>query len=158
MASWVPVPDRSDFTLDNLPYGVFSTEGSLPRIGVAIGDYVLDLKVLAHDLVFADLKFDVATLEASDLNAYAALGRNVHREVRKKLQQILAEDCQHGDVLRDNQDRRDRSLIPMDSVSMHLPMSIGDYTDFFVGVHHAINVGDNPDNLQSIEESIADNS
>ena len=142
MASWVPLADASDFSLRNLPYGVFGTEKSeLPRIGVAIGDFVLDLKVLAQDGVFADLGFDVTTLEDSTLNAYAALGKGVHRQVRQRLQQLLDNETLLGDVLRDNQARRSKALVPISSVQMHMPMVIGDYTDFFVGLHHALTVG-----------------
>lgn len=132
--------EDSDFSLQNLPYGIFSTNSEGPRIGVAIGEYVLDLKVLAKDKVFSDLEFDASTLEASRLNAYAALGRDIHRAVRARLQQLLEIDSKLGDVLRDNQERRSRSLVPMSSVEMHLPMEIGDYTDFFVGLHHAVTV------------------
>lgn len=140
MASWLPVQDDSDFPLGNLPYGVFSTDGSNPRIGVAIGDSVLDLKVLAEEKVFADLKFDATTLAGSTLNAYASLGRGVHGEVRRRLQQLLEKDTKLGDVLRDNKSRREKALVPLSSVKMHMPMNIGDYTDFFVGLHHAENV------------------
>ncbi len=141
MASWVPVPENSDFSLRNLPYGVFSTTESGPRIGVAIGNHVLDLKVLAQEQVFDDLEFDVATLEQATLNAYASLGKDVHGNVRRKVQQLLARDTQLGNVLRDDQQRRNRCLVPLNSIIMHLPMVIGDYTDFFIGLHHAVNVG-----------------
>ncbi len=140
MASWVPVPENSDFSLRNLPYGVFSTAESGPRIGVAIGDHVLDLKVLAEEQVFEELKFDVATLKQPNLNAYASLGKHVHGKVRSKLQQLLDKDTQLGSVLRDNQQRRDKCLVPSDSITMHLPIVVGDYTDFFIGLHHAVNV------------------
>lgn len=140
MASWLQVPDDSDFSLRNLPYGVFSTADSGPRIGVAIGEYVLDLKVLAQEQVFGDLGFSVATLEEATLNAYADLGRSVHGKVRRKLQQLLEEKTELGDVLRDNQERRKKCLVPLDSVSMHLPVVVGDYTEFFIGIHHANNV------------------
>jgi fumarylacetoacetase len=142
MASWVPVPDDSDFSLRNLPYGVFNTPGSGPRIGVAIGNCVLDLKLLAQEQVFEDLEFDVATLEEATLNAYAGLGSNVHGKVRRKLQQLLEKDTQLGHVLRDDQQRRKRCLIPLDNVTMHLPVTVGDFTDFFIGLHHAKNVSD----------------
>lgn len=137
MASWIPVKEKSDFSLRNLPYGVFSTNGSEPRIGVAIGDFVLDLRVLARDGIFDDLNFDVTTLEASNLNPFASLGKAVHNEVRKKLHQILEIDTEIGDVLRDDRERRMRALVPLNTVEMHLPMQIGDYTDFFVGLPHA---------------------
>ena len=137
MASWIPIPDDSDFSLRNLPYGIFSTEGTSPRIGVAIGDYVLDLKILAHEGVFNSLDFDVGTLEQPTLNAYAALDKHVHRKVREYLQALLNKDTQHGQVLRDNEARQNECIVPQSKVKMHLPMVIGDYTDFFVGLHHA---------------------
>lgn len=140
MASWIEISETSDFSLQNLPYGVFSTDNTNRRIGVAIGDYVLDLKVLAQEGVFADLGFDTSTLEQSTLNAYAALRRPVHRIVRSRLQQLLSRDTGLGAVLRDNVELRRKSVILQSSVQMHLPMAIGDYTDFFVGLHHAVNV------------------
>jgi fumarylacetoacetase len=140
MASWISVQKNSDFPLRNLPYGVFSVHESLPGIGVAIGDYVLDLKVLAQDHIFADLEFNTQILEAENLNAYAALGKDVHSRVRGRLHQLLEANTALGSVLRDNQDRRDRSLVPLSNVTMHLPVNIGDYTDFFVGLDHAENV------------------
>lgn len=141
MASWVHIPEESDFSLLNLPYGVFSTSTAAgPRIGIAIGNEVLDLKALAQEHLFDDLDFDTTTLEQETLNAYAALGRDVHGRVRRKLQEILKEDTQLGSLLRDDQSRRKRCLIPMDIVKMHLPVVVGDYTDFFIGLHHATNV------------------
>ena len=137
MASWIPVEEQSDFSLRNLPYGVFSTAGSTQRMGVAIGEFVLDLQVLAQDHVFDDLDIDVSSLQQPTLNAYAALGKNVHGRVRKRLREILEKDTKLETVLRDNPDRQKRSLIPMTNVTMHLPMEIGDYTDFFVGLPHA---------------------
>lgn len=141
MASWVEVKEDSDFSLRNLPYGVFSISGSKPpRIGTAIGDYVLDMNVLAVDGVFEDIGFDVATLGETTLNSYAALGKDVHSKVRERVQGLLEKETKLGSLLRDNQDRRARALVPMSSVQMHLPMIIGDYTDFFIGLHHAVTV------------------
>ncbi|KAK5194672.1 hypothetical protein LTR92_005916 [Exophiala xenobiotica] len=137
MASWV-TEETSNFSLQNLPYGVFSIKGSKPRIGVAIGDYVLDLTVLAEEGVFDDLDFDITTLKQSTLNEYAALAKSVHSGLRHRLQKLLEKDTRSGKVLRDNQGLRDKALVPLDSAKMHLPMIIGDYTDFFVGLHHAV--------------------
>ena len=140
MASWITVKETSDFSLQNLPYGVFNTSGTDTRIGVAIGDWVLDLKVLAKEGVFDDLKFDVKTLEQSTLNAYAALGKKVHHGVRQRLQKLLERDTQLGHILRDNKPVYDKAFFPLSGVQMHLPMVIGNYTDFFVGLHHAVTV------------------
>lgn len=139
--SWLTIPPSSDFSLQNLPYGIFSTPTvPQPRIGVAIGEHVLDLKALAQDGVFADLSFDTSTLETETLNAFAALGRITHRVVRERLQRLLEQDTALGNVLRDNEQRKERALVRQADVKMHLPMVIGDYTDFFVGYHHAVNV------------------
>jgi fumarylacetoacetase len=140
MASWISIPDDCDFSLQNLPYGVFSTQGSEPRIGTAIGEYALDLKALAKDGVFSSINFDSSTLESQTLNAYAGLDKQVHREVRKFLQELFSSDTKSGHILRDDKMRRDRVLSPLSAIKMHLPMVIGDYTDFFVGLHHAQNV------------------
>ncbi len=80
MASWVTINDNSDFSLQNLPYGMFSTGvDPQPRIGTAIGQYVLDLKALAQDGLFSDIGFDSSTLEGQTLNEYDALDKRVHR-------------------------------------------------------------------------------
>ena len=136
--SWINVPQDSDFSLSNLPYGVFSTKESGPRIGVAIGDYVLDLGQLAQAHVFDDLGSEVsASFDAQTLNDYAALGRRVHRLVRKRLQELLKDDTTLGELLRDNKERRERVLVPLKDAQMHLPMQVGNYTDFFAGLPHA---------------------
>ncbi|KEF58408.1 fumarylacetoacetase [Exophiala aquamarina CBS 119918] len=141
MASWVETSEQPEFSLTNLPFGVFSTKSdSIPRIGVAIGSYVLDLKLLAQRRVFAGLDFNTDTLQATTLNTYAALGRHIHRRVRAYLQKVLAHDASVRHVLRDNVELREASLIDMRIVQMHLPMDIGDYTDFFTSPYHAQNV------------------
>jgi fumarylacetoacetase len=140
MASWIDIPEDSDFSLRNLPYGVFSTASLSPRIGTAIGPYVLDLKVLTQDGVFSSIAFDASTLERPTLNEYASLSKNIHLAVRQLLSELLKKNTSLGSTLRDNEQRRQRVLLPFSDVKMHLPMQIGDYTDFFVGVHHARNV------------------
>lgn len=141
MSSWLPISQDSDFSLQNLPYGVFSTEQlSSPRAGVAVGDSVLDIKVLAQRGVFDDLGFDTGTLAHETLNEYAALGRSVHRRVRRHIQEILRSDTSLGHVLRDNEPLRREAVVPLKEVTMHLPMSVAEYTDFFCTPHHARNV------------------
>lgn len=142
MCSWVTIPPESDFPLENLPYGIFSTKILDARIGTAVGNYILDINTLAKEGIFASINFDSSTLEQATLNSYASLDRQTHRNVRQKLQELLIDSTPVGDALRDNEERRKRVLIPQEDAIMHLPMSIGDYTDFFVGVHHAQNVRD----------------
>lgn len=137
MASWVHIPKDSDFSLHNLPYGVFSTSDLSPRIGVAIGNSVLDLKGLAEAGIFDGLKIDLDVFQQSTLNDYASLGHAVHRRVRTSLQELLQRDTTLGSQLRDNDHLCARALVPVDQVKLHLPIVVGDYTDHFLGLPHA---------------------
>ncbi|KAK4551909.1 hypothetical protein LTR86_010810 [Recurvomyces mirabilis] len=137
MTSWVNVPEDSDFSLDNLPYGIFSTSHLSPRIGVAIGDQILDLRALAGEGVFDGLDFNTDTLQQATLNDLASQGCAVHRKVRLRLHELLRHDTTSGDVLRDHGQLRDRCLVFLEQAEMHLPMVIGDYTDHFIGLPHA---------------------
>ncbi|KAK5707396.1 hypothetical protein LTR17_020739 [Elasticomyces elasticus] len=137
MASWIAIAHDSDFSLHNLPYGVFSRADKSPRIGVAIGDHVLDMKSLAEEHVFDDLDFDVSVLEQKTLNAFAELGRERTGRVRRRLQQLLDIKTSFASELRDNHERHKKCLLPLDSITMHLPVAVSDYTDFFIGLHHA---------------------
>ncbi len=110
-------------------------------MGVAVGNHVLDLKILAQKQIFSDIDFDAKTLGETTLNAYAGLGQSVHGKIRRRLQELLAEDSKLHHLLRDNQELRQRCLLPMNGAIMHLPVTVGDFTDFFVGLHHANNVG-----------------
>jgi fumarylacetoacetase len=145
--SWVPDLDpSSDFSLANIPFGIISTrdDPSL-RPAVAIGSYALDLKLLSQQpdfsTVFPSLKGHESVFLEHSLNAFAALGRPVHSEVRKTLQNLLAEDTTHPAFLRNNVDLRRTALLPQGEVKMHIPMDIGDYTDFYAGYHHAYRAG-----------------
>ncbi|KAL2131488.1 hypothetical protein VTI74DRAFT_4953 [Chaetomium olivicolor] len=145
--SWVPdVSTNSDFSLANIPFGVISTAADAsPRPAVAIGSYVLDLKALAAELDLSELFPRINGLASAfsqpTLNAFAALGRPVHRQVRAFLQDLLSTGTSHPSLLRDNAELREKALLPQSSVKMHLPMEIGDYTDFYAGYHHAYAVG-----------------
>jgi fumarylacetoacetase len=139
-SSWVGGSEAgSDFPVQNLPLGIFSEAKGLRRPGVAIGDYILDLAALAEAGMLdeewrADLRQPV-------LNAWLSRGPDAHRELRLRLSEMLADERYRDDL--------DVHLIGQSEVHMHLPCLIGDYTDFYVGIHHATNVGrqfrpDNP--------------
>ncbi|MER7792955.1 fumarylacetoacetase [Streptomyces sp. NPDC097640] len=113
------VPEGSLFGRDNLPYGVFSTTGSTPRIGVRIGDCVVDLARLLGDDVFA----------APSLNPFMAQGHGRWVEVREQLTDLLRQDVP------------DEALFAVDEVRLHLPFEVGDYVDFYASEHHASNLG-----------------
>jgi len=146
-ASWVTSANtHSDFSLANIPFGIIisRTDSSL-RPAIAIGSSVLDLRALSkHESfpsLFPSLKGHEDVFSQPSLNAFAALGRPVHREVRKAIQELLAEDTPHASVLKENESFREVALLPQQEVRMRLPMEIGDYTDFYAGIHHARAVG-----------------
>src|SRR6476620_12357076 len=118
LCSFIPVDATSDFPIQNLPYGVFSAkDGLAPRVGVAIGDYVLDLWELEQDS-----RLDVGPLgvfAGSSLNACMALGPKVWSNTRPRISELLRHD--HPE-LRDNDELRKRVLVPMADVKLHMPI------------------------------------
>jgi fumarylacetoacetase len=137
LRSFIDVAPDSHFPIQNLPYGVFSAkDGLAPRIGVAIGDYVLDLWQLAQDC-----RFDVVepgVFAASQLNPFMALGPKAWSSTRARISELLRHD--HPE-LRDNEKLRKRALVPMADVKLHLPFAVSGYTDFYSSKEHATNVG-----------------
>ena len=137
LRSFIEVAPTSDFPIQNLPYGVFSArDGLAPRVGVAIGDYVLDLWQLAQDC-----RFDVvepAVFAASQLNPFMALGPKAWSNTRARISELLRQD--HPE-LRDNEKLRKRALVPMADVRLHMPIAVSGYTDFYSSKEHATNVG-----------------
>uniref|UniRef100_A0A8C1DB36 Fumarylacetoacetase n=1 Tax=Cyprinus carpio carpio TaxID=630221 RepID=A0A8C1DB36_CYPCA len=137
--SFVKVEEKSDFSYHNLPYGIFSTpDNPRHRIGVAIGDQILDLSVIKHLFNGPALGHHQDVFEQPTLNAFMALGYDVWREARKCLQMLLAAD---ESTLRDDVSLRSRAFVQQSSAMMHLPAEIGDYTDFYSSRDHATNVG-----------------
>eukprot|EP00111_Clytia_hemisphaerica_P024319 TCONS_00071736-protein len=137
--SFIEVSAESHFPIQNLPYGIFSTPGSpKKRIGVAIGNYVLDLSEVKHLFNGSVMSTKQNVFDESTLNEFMSLGRPAWQETRATLQKILSKN---EGVLRDDAGLREKALIPMESVTMHLPARIGDYTDFYSSRDHATNVG-----------------
>ena len=143
--SWFPIPRASHFSLANIPFGIISTGSSgTRRPAVAIGDHALDLTVFTSDNGFSALpsiQSHLSVFSQPTLNAFAALGRPIHREVREYLKSIFVSDTAHPHILKSNQKLQEQALIPLKDVSTYLPLHIGDYTDFYAGRNHAYNVG-----------------
>jgi fumarylacetoacetase len=131
---FLPIPGDHPFPIQNLPYGVFSGREKGRRVGVAIGDYVLDLSVLSE----AGLLPSYGVFAEPSLNAFIASGHELWNEVRATLQYLLDEETT---TLSGNRRLRARALIPVQELTMHLPVAVGDYTDFYSSKQHAINVG-----------------
>ncbi|ANI13606.1 fumarylacetoacetase [Pseudomonas citronellolis] len=146
--SWIDSANgHPDFPLQNLPLGVFSSPGREPRGGVAIGEHILDLKAaLAADLFEGEARHAAEAASGASLNAFFALGAGPRRVLREQLQALLAE----GSPQQARMQELGASLLPAQAnCQLHLPAQVGDYTDFYVGIHHANNVGrlfrpDNP--------------
>lgn len=138
LRSFIPVDPASDFPIQNLPYGVFSTLASpTPRVGVAIGDYVLDLAVLeAEGLIDLAPAWDV--FAQASINAFMALEPKVWSRTRARISELLRHDNPH---LRDDKILRERALVPMAEAKLHLPVTVAGYTDFYSSKEHATNVG-----------------
>jgi fumarylacetoacetase len=136
--SWIASANEagSDFPLRNLPYGVFRHNGQV-RIGVAIGDKVLDLSACASSRTLGSLPPQIVeAYQAESLNSLMALGNLSWSEVRRQLSAVLAIDAAG-----ETKERVAPLLIPMRDVTMLLPAEIGDYTDFYASLYHATRVG-----------------
>lgn len=136
---WLPVPADHPFGVHNLPYGVFTTTADpSPRVGVAIGDHVLDVSAVAQ----ATGSDHAALLDAPDLNPLLAAGRAVWTTVRAEITAWIT-DASYRDVVVPN-------LTPRQDVVLHLPFTVADYVDFYASENHARNIGqifrpDSPD-------------
>jgi fumarylacetoacetase len=129
MNTWVPVPEGSGFGVHNLPYGVFSQRGELPRVGVAIGDHVLDLAELASSGLLADRRW----FAAGTLNAFMAAGPMVWHPTRDRLITLLTDTSYQDEV--------EPALYPLRDVDLQMPFAVADYVDFYSSREHATNLG-----------------
>ena len=134
LKTWVDIPQHSDFSKYNLPFGIFSKKNESPRAGVAIGDQVIDLYALAQKGFFEDLISSNEIFNQPFLNHFIALGKEITNPVRTQIQQAL---CDRSSLLFQHQE----VLVPIADVRMHMPVQVGDYTDFYSSIEHATNVG-----------------
>ena len=137
--SWVTVKEDSHFPLQNLPYGVFSaSDDPRNRIGVAIGDEVLDLSKVSHLFTGPLMSGHQEVFHSSSLNQLMSLTSDHWAETRATLTSLLSRD---NPTIRDDTSVRSAALVHQTRVTMHLPAEIGDYTDFYSSLDHATNVG-----------------
>lgn len=133
--SWVIVDADSHFPIQNIPFGIFSIHTGKPRVGTAIGDFVLDLHAVAKLGLFSHIQGlpdDVFAMPS--LNAFMELPRRVWRAVRQQVADLLLEGSKEEHKLRAH-------LFPASEVTMHLPVQVKEYTDFYSSREHAMNVG-----------------
>lgn len=138
LRSWIPVSPDSDFPIQNIPFGIGSWNGGAPVPVTRIGERVVDLSVLAEAGLLDDIGIDPAAFDAPHLNDLMRGGKPALRALRQRLSELLNADT---GTLRDNSNLREDALLPADQVRMHLPVTVGDYTDFYSSREHATNVG-----------------
>ncbi len=142
LRSFVPAGPSSHFPIQNLPYGVFRRRAGggsdEPGVGVAIGEFVLDLALLERSSLLDVTGGGDRVFDKPSHNFFMSLGRGAWRQARATIQRLLRDD---EPALRDNARLRDRALVPMSDVEMLLPAEVGDYTDFYSSREHATNVG-----------------
>jgi fumarylacetoacetase len=127
LRSWVPGADGSGFPAEHLPYGVFTSRGSPARVGARIGDFVLDLALLAQDGQ-VDGPFD-----RPSLNPFMAGGPERWEAVRSRLTELVCDPALEPHVT--------PALVPLSSVTLSLPFEVADYVDFYSSIEHATNLG-----------------
>jgi fumarylacetoacetase len=137
LSSWVEVPKNSDFSIYNLPFGIFKNKKLSPRIGIAIGDKIVDLSILDQEGFFSNMFLPEGIFIKDSLNDLIALGKVQTKKIRERVQSLLLAD--NGE-LRDHS-ARGKVMVTRKEAEMLLPVKIGDYTDFYSSIEHATNVG-----------------
>lgn len=145
--SWVSIPQDSDFSLANIPFGIIISKNSqtTKRPAIPIGDHVLDLKAFTEGNGFSGLTSfppeQLSVFSQPTLNAFAALGQETHSSVREYIQDVFSETTSRPEILKDNPTLQKGALLPKHKTKPQMPMQIGDYTDFYAGYNHAFNAG-----------------
>ncbi|MFT5481150.1 MAG: fumarylacetoacetase [Bacteroidia bacterium] len=134
MSNWLQVPDNHDFSIHNLPYGIFM-RNQRPTPGVAIGGFILDLRACANLGLFSKLGFEVKSLESDVLNDFIECGKPAWTALRAWMQESLT------DATSDLNTHHAALLVDRLTSKMCLPIRVGDYTDFYSSIEHATNVG-----------------
>ena len=138
LKSWIEVAPESDFPIQNLPFGIFKTQSSNARVGIAIGDQLVDLAILNKLGFLDDFRIDDSVFNNQYLNDLIELGKPLCRSLRQRISNLLNIN---NPELRDNKDARYKILKYRSNVQMQMPVKIGDYTDFYSSIDHATNVG-----------------
>ena len=138
LKSWIPVPENSDFSIQNIPFGIANTQDDSPRVVTRIGDTIIDLKVLFDYGYLADLHFGLDDFDTNTLNNMMRRGKKGTRDLRNRISELF--EVSNTD-LQSAKNLLEQMLIPADKAEMKMPLHIGDYTDFYSSEQHAFNVG-----------------
>ncbi|WP_424002629.1 fumarylacetoacetase [Maribacter sp. IgM3_T14_3] len=129
--TWVSVPEKSDFSIYNLPFGIFSVNDEAPKTGIAIGEQIVDLAAVSE---LGLLEVSASYFRKKTLNEFIALGKKITNKVRLDIQNLLISE---NSPLKNHQE----VFVSQQDAKMHLPVHVGDYTDFYSSIEHATNVG-----------------
>jgi fumarylacetoacetase len=146
LKSWIEVDKNSDFPIQNIPFGVLKTKTGETVCASRIGDFAINLAALADLKYFDHLNIDPRVFHSNTLNDFIALGQQQWRAIRSRIAEIFEIDNLQ---LMNNEAERKQIVIPIENVEMLMPVSVGDYTDFYSSIDHATNVGKmfrDPDN------------
>lgn len=136
--TFIEVSPESHFPIQNLPYGIFSTaENPNPRVCTRLGDYVIDLAMLDESNSFSK---QYNLFNESSLNKFMSAGKNVWREIRQQLTELLSSNNSKART-EPSRSVKKEALYFIQNIKLHLPVQIGDYTDFYASREHATNVG-----------------
>ena len=138
LKSWIEVTSESDFPIQNLPFGIYSTSSKSKRVGVAIGSKILDLSILFELGYLDSLSFCKHCFSNDYLNRMMGHGKSEIRVLRDKISELLV---YNNDILSKNKEHVNKVMDNQSEATMHLPVKIGDYTDFYSSEQHAFNVG-----------------
>jgi fumarylacetoacetase len=138
LRSWIQVSDHSDFSIQNIPFGLYSDAHIGHHACTAIGEFIMDLQIMNELGYFKGLDLPHDIFAKEHLNDFIALGKNKTRAVRERISALLNEK---NAELRDQSAHREKIFKPQSKVQMLLPVHIGDYTDFYSSIDHATNVG-----------------
>ncbi|MEN9914986.1 MAG: fumarylacetoacetase [Bacteroidota bacterium] len=138
LKSWVSVPENSDFPIQNLPFGIIGNHILSKRVSVRIGDYALDLKVLAELGYLKETGFDSSDFDAPFLNPMMKKGKLAVRRLRNRISELLLDS---STSLQNNPSQIEQVLHLISALEVSMPVEIGDYTDFYSSKEHATNVG-----------------
>ena len=136
--SWLNVADNCDFPIQNIPFGVFITKDDIITIGTRIGEYAIDLGAFHQLGYFEGIPLTDDMFMQDSLNDFISDGRKTWRLVRNRIAEVF--DAKNAN-LRDNLKHREVIIFDVNEVEMLLPISVGDYTDFYSSKEHATNVG-----------------
>ena len=138
ITSWLPVPENSDFPIQNIPFGVFLTRDDIITIGTRIGDHAIDLGALHQLGYFEGIPLTDDIFLQDTLNDFISDGKKTWRLVRSRISELFKIE---NTTLQKNKEHQNIVLFTMNEIEMQLPVHIGDYTDFYSSKEHATNVG-----------------